>query len=140
MFNFRIRICVALTISALAAGTVDADPPHRHRGHGHPQFDRHPHFDHHPHWHRGHWHRGHHDGRFGWWWVVAGSWYLYPAPVYPYPDPYRPPVVIVDPEPAQPRDPVWYFCESSDSYYPYASVCPEGWQAVPAQPRDAYER
>jgi hypothetical protein len=23
----------------------------------------------------------------GWWWVIGPAWYLYPAPIYPYPDP-----------------------------------------------------
>lgn len=27
----------------------------------------------------------------------------------------------------------WYYCGSSDQYYPYTNACPEGWQAVPAQ-------
>ena len=27
----------------------------------------------------------------------------------------------------------WYYCASVGAYYPYARVCPEGWQAVPAQ-------
>ena len=30
--------------------------------------------------------------RFGWWRVVGGLWYWYPTPIYPYPDPYTPPV------------------------------------------------
>jgi Family of unknown function (DUF6515) len=29
----------------------------------------------------------------------------------------------------------WYYCESARAYYPYVSQCPEGWRAVPAQPR-----
>ena len=28
----------------------------------------------------------------------------------------------------------WYYCASSAMYYPYTKACPEGWQAVPAQP------
>ena len=37
---------------------------------------------------------GRHGGRGGWWWVVGDAWYYYPQPVYPYPDPYTPPVVV----------------------------------------------
>lgn len=44
-------------------------------------------------WHQGHWHRGWAHGHYGWWWVVGGQWYLYPAPVYPYP--YGQPAVII---------------------------------------------
>jgi len=39
-------------------------------------------------WRSGRWFHGPHYDRFGWWWVVGGVWYLYPAPIYPYPDPY----------------------------------------------------
>lgn len=28
----------------------------------------------------------------------------------------------------------WYYCESSKTYYPYVSQCPEGWRTVPATP------
>lgn len=88
-------------------------------------------------WRGGYWHHGRHGGRLGWWWVVGGVWYFYPAPVYPYPDPYVPPVVVnpsapilIEPPPAQ----KWYFCTSANAYYPYVSSCPEGWKEVPATP------
>src|SRR5690348_7675736 len=48
-------------------------------------------------WRAGRWYHGRHDSRLGWWWVVGGVWYFYPQPVYPYPDPYRPPVVAGPP-------------------------------------------
>src|SRR5690349_8921183 len=56
---------------------------HEHPWHG-PEFER---------WHHGRWWHGAHHGRIGWWWVVGDVWYFYPAPVYPYPDPYIPPVI-----------------------------------------------
>jgi hypothetical protein len=28
----------------------------------------------------------------------------------------------------------WYYCESSQAYYPYVAGCPEGWRVVPATP------
>jgi hypothetical protein len=31
----------------------------------------------------------------------------------------------------------WYYCESSKTYYPYASECKEGWRSVPATPPPA---
>ena len=46
-------------------------------------------------WRQGNWFHGRHDGRFGWWWISAWVWYFYPAPVYPYPDPYTPPVTVI---------------------------------------------
>lgn len=100
------------------------------------------HFDnrHLPVWRAGTWRHGRHDGRVGWWWVVAGMWYFYPAPIYPYPDPYIPPYAVVQTAPpatvpAVPAPPQnWYYCEASKSYYPYVSSCPAGWKAVPATP------
>lgn len=98
-------------------------------------------------WREGRWHHGRHDGRLGWWWIAAGVWYFYPRPVYPYPDPYTPPVVVINQQPAAvvpPPSPVqiqpqqaaqlWYYCDSARGYYPYVPNCAEGWRAVPAQP------
>ncbi|HUW51053.1 MAG TPA: hypothetical protein VMV75_08570 [Sulfuricella sp.] len=94
-----------------------------------------------PRWRAGHWHHGAHEGRLGWWWVVGGLWYFYPQPVYPYPDAYTPPVVVIQ-QPASPAAPgapaaqaqYWYYCTSVKGYYPYVPSCPEGWKTVPATP------
>ena len=85
----------ALAFSILTASlSAVADRDHRkhHRGdrkvwHG----DIH-HFHHHDlgRWRSGHWSHGYHDGRLGWWWVVAGLWYFYPQRVASYPDPHTP--------------------------------------------------
>ena len=105
------------------------------------------------HWRSGAWRHGSHGGRIGWWWVAGGAWYLYPQPVYPYPDPYRPPfvveqaplpVVIQVPAPVQsqpgpqvaPAPQFWYYCDASRAYYPYVATCPGGWQTVPATPAE----
>jgi hypothetical protein len=98
-------------------------------------------------WRGGRWRHGWHDGRAGWWWVVGGFggiWYYYPAPVYPYPDPYVPPVAVQQAPPPADIPPVqatppqapqnWYYCEPSKAYYPYVSSCPAGWKVVPASP------
>jgi hypothetical protein len=82
-----------------------------------------------PRWRAGKWHHEFHDGRLGWWWVVGTIWYFYPRPVYPYPDPYAPQVIL---PPAPPQ--YWYYCSSSGAYYPYVPVCPEGWRMIPAAP------
>ncbi|MGZ5174895.1 MAG: hypothetical protein ACXWIS_11950 [Burkholderiales bacterium] len=108
-----------------------------------------------PRWRRGHWVHVRHAGRIAWWWVVDGVWYAYPAPVYPYPDPYVPPIVVAPPAVAQapaggppppamsqpaPQPPtsgqpsMWYHCDSAQRYYPYVPECPSGWRAVPATP------
>ena len=85
-------------------------------------------------WRAGRWVQGRHTGRLGWWWVVGGVWYFYPAPVYPYPDPYLPPVVQAPPAPpGQPPVQYWYYCQSLKTYYPYATTCPEGWMQVAPQ-------
>jgi hypothetical protein len=94
-------------------------------------------------WRGGHWRHEFHDGRWGWWWIVGPTWYFYPAAVYPYPNPYEPPVaVIVQPKPQQAEPPPpapqnWYYCESPKGYFPYVPACPGGWRAVPATPGTA---
>ncbi len=100
-------------------------------------------------WRGGSWYHGVYGGRMGWYWTVGGAYYFYPRPIYPYPDPYVPGVVLAPiasnmaPPPPMPVAPVvqsqnlpsvWYFCEASKSYYPYAAECPTGWKAVPATP------
>ena len=60
-----------------------------------------------------------------------------PPPASPAPAAPAPPQVPVTPPasvPAQPAAGVWYYCESSKSYYPYVAVCQEGWRTVPAAP------
>ncbi|MEI7431423.1 MAG: hypothetical protein WCL27_13295 [Betaproteobacteria bacterium] len=32
----------------------------------------------------------------------------------------------------KPSGGTWYFCNSANTYYPYLSTCPEGWQTIPA--------
>jgi hypothetical protein len=92
-----------------------------------------------PLWRSGHWTHGRHDGRMGWWWVVGPQWYFYPTPVYPYPSPWEPPVVMpMAPSAGPPPAPAaihWYFCPNTNNYYPYISTCLSGWVQVPAQPR-----
>lgn len=90
-------------------------------------------------WRGGHWIHGRHNGHLGWWWTAGGLWYLYPAPVYPYPDPWVPPTVLVPNPPATVMPPgppaqSWYYCEAARTYYPYVATCPDGWNAVPAAP------
>jgi hypothetical protein len=98
-------------------------------------------------WRSGHWNHGYHDGRLGWWWVVSDLWYFYPQLVYPYPDPYTPPpVVVVQPTPqvqvpsAPPPTQYWYYCDQAKGYYPYVPNCPGGWRMVPATPPDVPAR
>jgi len=89
-------------------------------------------------WHGGHWVHDRHAGRLGWWWVVGGAWYFYPAPVYPYPDPYVPPTVAPPAPPASAPTQYWYYCARARAYYPYVTSCPEGWMQVvppPTTPR-----
>lgn len=81
-------------------------------------------------WRGGHWAHGRHDGRLGWWWIVRGVWYFYPVAVYPYPDPYQPPVMTAPP----PAPQYWYYCNNPAGYYPYVPECAAGWQKVPATP------
>jgi hypothetical protein len=84
-------------------------------------------------WRGGHWYHGNHRGRLAWWWVAGGAWYFYPAPVYPYPNPYEPPVELVAPS-APPPTQFWYYCDAPRGYYPYVPACAGGWRKVPATP------
>jgi len=110
-----------------------ANPPHAFR-------DRDPrHFSEHDWgvWRGGAWHHEWHDGRFGWWWAIGPDWYFYPEPVYPYPDPYVPPVVATQPAPVSGLPPaqVWYYCDNPPGYYPYVATCTTPWRPVPATPQ-----
>jgi hypothetical protein len=87
------------------------------------------HFDH-GRWRGGHWWNGNYGGRVGWWWIIGPDWYWYPAPIYPYPDPFVPPDAAAG---------SWYWCDVYQQYYPYVGNCPSGWRAVPPQ-READKR
>jgi hypothetical protein len=79
-------------------------------------------------WRGGHWFHGRRGGQFGWWWVVGPTFYFYSQPVYPYPNPYVPPVAS-----AAPPSGTWYYCANPQGYYPYVPQCGVPWQAVPAR-------
>lgn len=79
-------------------------------------------------WREGEWRHVEHNGHFGWWWTVGPEWYPYASPVYPYPNPYVPPVV------AAPRANMWYYCGAPPGYYPYVAQCSVPWQVVAPQP------
>jgi hypothetical protein len=146
-------LLAALTAISLAAPAVSQADPWRgeheiHRFHEHDMGV----------WRGGRWYHGWYNGVFGWYWLVGGIYYPYGAPVYPYPDPYVPSTVVVTQQPqvvvtqppqkvvieapAQPPATVvqpqtanvWYYCESSKTYYPYVNQCAEGWKQVPATP------
>lgn len=135
-------LSAAIALPVMAEGRHEGRGGEHHvvRGWGGERDIRHFESRHYPVWRSGIWRHERHDGRFGWWWVVAGTWYFYPAPIYPYPDPYIPPYIVVRPAP-QPAVPVtqppaqyWYYCDASKNYYPYVSTCPGGWREVPATP------
>jgi hypothetical protein len=116
----------------IAAGPASADEHHR----GPEWHDRDIHHFHEHDvdiWRHGRWFHGDHLGRPGWWWIVGGAWYFYPAPVYPYPDPYVPPGVVAAPSPAS----YYYYCPRPRGYYPYVAACRVPWRAVAAPPPGA---
>jgi hypothetical protein len=80
-------------------------------------------------WRSGRWFQGRHGGRVGWWWVLGDAWYYYPQPIYPYPNPYLPPVAVAPP-PGPPGQ-VYYYCPRPRGYYPYVQACAAHWRAVP---------
>lgn len=146
MLKFSKYLLAALAIMPLATGPSLADEHGRGHGERRGGVER----GHNERWHGdihrfherdidlwrgGRWHHGRHEGRLGWWWIVAGAWYFYPGPIYPYPDPYLPPVTVTPPPvpgpvPAAPQ--YWYYCPNPSGYYPYVPQCTTNWQRVPA--------
>jgi len=130
-----LRLAAATAAMALLSPTFAAradEPRHDHGGHWwrHGDIHRFREADLHR-WQGGHWVHSRHGGRLGWWWVVGGAWYFYPAPIYPYPNPYVPSVVVTPaPPPPQAAPQYWYYCNSAKGYYPYVMSCPEGWMQV----------
>ena len=86
-------------------------------------------------WIGGRWVHDWHGGRFGWWWAVGPSWYLYAEPVYPYPE-YIPPIVALPPAPPPPAagPAPWYYCDNPQGYFPYVNMCNGPWREVPSVP------
>jgi len=138
----RVAVGLALTAAAFCA-SMPASAQHYHGIHSHgvwhgdiARFHEHDWAM----WRGGYWSHSWHGGRYGWWWLAGGLWYYYPAPIYPYPSPWEPPVTtVVTPGAAPavgapPATNYWYFCQASNAYYPYAASCPAGWQRVPATP------
>lgn len=123
--------CALAAITAAQAQPRRPDPPGRGPG-WHGNIERFQEHD----WQvrrGGRWYHGQHGGRVGWWWIVGGVWYFYPAPVYPYPSPWEPPPPAAVPAVPPPTQ-HWYYCESAKGYYPYVPTCPDGWKQVPATP------
>jgi hypothetical protein len=115
-------LLTAALLAAVAVQPVRADDWHGHGGYHDHYFD---------HWHNGNWFHGFHEGRDGWWWIVDGGWFFYPAPVYPYPDPYTPPTVVVETAPAGTVvEHAYYYCANPPGYYPSVPQCYSPWQKV----------
>jgi hypothetical protein len=137
---------LVLTTALLAA--VAVTPVFADEGRGHERGERHGegrsewrgdihnfHEHDYDHWRGGRWFHGFHEGHGGWWWIIDGGWYFYPAPVYPYPDPYTPPVVVAEPVPVAPMGvpPSYvYYCPNPAGYYPYVPRCYAAWERVVA--------
>jgi hypothetical protein len=94
-------------------------------------------------WRGGYWRGGVFIGAGPWW--GYGYPYWYPPPYYysPYYYPYysSPTVVVQEPpvyieRPSEEAEPsaYWYFCRSSQGYYPSVPSCPEDWVKVPPRP------
>jgi len=71
--------------------------------------------------------------------LAAPFYYYYPPPYYYYPDPAVGPsaptyVEQYSGQIAPPQSSYWYYCSSSNAYYPYVRDCPGGWQQVAPRP------
>jgi hypothetical protein len=120
-----------------------------HGGHGGGRHGGHGWGGHGGKWHGGKWHQGHRwaGPRVGIGIGLGPFWGPYWGPYwgsYAYPYVY-PPVVTVPstqvyvqpsaPAAAQPPPPsYWYYCDTSQAYYPYVQQCPGGWRPVTPTP------
>lgn len=149
------RITIATLAAALALGVAVGLPTpasadrgggrgyygHGYQGHGH-------------YYGRGYYGaRGYYPG-FGFYFGSPYPYYPYAYPYWGPPYPYYPPAVVAVPSsppvyiekgggrdaaPAQSdAQAYWYYCASSNAYYPYVKQCPGGWERqVPMPPPDA---
>lgn len=69
-----------------------------------------------------------------WYYPLPPSYYYYPPVVTVPVAPPQPPVYIERQSETPPAQSYWYYCNSSQAYYPYVQQCPEGWQRVTPQP------
>ena len=98
----------------------------------------------------GDFHHGGHGGGFhgevfigpGWWWGDPFWPYAYYPPYYAYPPPAYPPAYYDDEsqeyterEPESARG-YWYYCPSSEQYYPQVRDCREEWVKVRPRPEN----
>ena len=131
MNTLKQAVAVLLLALCVAGVSLADERHHKNRGHSEWRGDIHRFHEHDmERWRGGRWHHGRHDGRLGWWWIVGSAWYLYPARVDTYPDPYQPPVTVVPSLPTPPQ--YWYYCANPVGYYPYVAQCAVNWQRVSA--------
>lgn len=103
-------------------------------------------------WRTGRWRHDFFNGRFGWWYEVAGVWYPYAAPAYPYPTTINAltaeaaiapadsdaasddfddgPVMAFAPLPPAPH--VAYHCAKPAGFFPTVTSCDTDWVALSA--------
>jgi hypothetical protein len=63
-------------------------------------------------------------------------WWDYPSPYYPATVIEQQPVEYITTETPAAGHNYWYFCKSSEAYYPYVKQCAAGWvRVVPAPPQ-----
>jgi hypothetical protein len=136
-----LRLTSSAIVAAMAIAAVPVRAQHHHDDDFHGDFHGRDYGHFSPAernvWRGGRWEHGWHDGRYAWWWVAGGGWYVYPAPVYPYPTYVPPAIVVQQPPPAPsglPPSQSWYFCDNPQGYYPYVAACNGPWREVPATP------
>jgi hypothetical protein len=91
-------------------------------------------------WQQGRWVRTWQGGHMAWWWAVAGFWYFYKQPAFPYPQSIpalavtgAQPVALEQPEPQPWPERAWYFCPQP-SGYPDVTTCKGSWHFVVTGP------
>jgi len=149
VFSRKISKALALCLAALALGSAGAQSAHQSHGRERYVFRGHDvhrfHNDELIRWRGGRWNNSCFGGRCGWWWLAAGQWYFYDAPIYPYPqvvsgigfvDPayVEPaPAVMAAPNSAAPPQ-FWYYCDNPEGYFPAVQTCNISFRQVPPPP------
>lgn len=87
-------------------------------------------------WQQGRWVHTWQEGHMAWWWAIAGFWYFYQQPSFPYPQSIPvyavtggQPVALDQPEPQPWPERAWYFC-AQPSGYPNVTACKGSWHFV----------
>ncbi len=120
--GFLASLLLATSLPALAGPYGDRHERHFRQDRYERHFDRHP---------------RHHQPRYrdyGPGWGALGLGLAVGGVMLAIETSRPPPVMVMPIAPPVVRspEPIWYYCQSYQVYYPHVQQCPEAWRAVPA--------